>query len=322
MHCAYDEHLFHDTDQFREHLWPPEIEPVQLSVGRLNLGYASLAFDDVAITRIDCNRKVSDRVHMDPNWLLVVLQLTPQRWGAHVAPPESLVVIAPGTEYRNSVPEGFRCVEAAIRLDLADQLGIGFMHQLKGAKAILPISTAAARRTELKVDRLLRVSAANGIATIGGDKEECLRESCLDFLYFLRDTAYSAVCGRAITVVAKEKHHFALAQDALQVIETMPEEQLLSVEILATSLNTTRRTLLNAFQATLGTSPSRYMLARRLNGAQLDLLRGRSPTVTHAALDYGFEHFGRFAHHYRTLFGETPSSTLMRAKLFGRCALS
>jgi AraC-like DNA-binding protein len=322
MHCIYDEHLFHDTDQFREHLWPLEIEPIQLSVGRLKLGYASLAFNDVAITRIDCNRKVSDRVHMDPAWLLLVLQLTPQRWGAHVAPPESLVVIAPGTEYRNSIPDGFRCMEAVIRLDLVDELGLGFLRQLKGAQAILPISAAAARRLEHRADRMLGVSATHGIATIGGETGECLRESCLDFLCFLRNTAYSAIRGRAITIAVEGKHRFALAEDALQAIETTPVEQLPSVEVLATSLNTTRRTLLSAFQETLGTSPSRYMLARRLNGAQRDLLGGRSQTVTDTALDYGFEHFGRFAGHYRTLFGETPSATLLRARMFQRCGLS
>jgi AraC-like DNA-binding protein len=174
---------------------------------------------------------------------------------------------------------------------------------------------ARPRHAELLANRILGASATNGFEMIGGEIMECLRESCLDFLCFLRDAAYSVTNSRAISVGAEGKHRFALAEDALQVIETAPAEQLPSVEALAVSLNTTRRTLLNAFQGSLGTSPSRYMLARRLNGAQRDILCGRSPTVTDAALDYGFEHFGRFARHYRTLFGETPSATLFRAKL-------
>lgn len=66
-------------------------------------------------------------------------------------------------------------------------------------------------------------------------------------------------------VSTEEKHRFVLVEDALQFIKTAPVDQPPSVETLATALNTTRRTLLNAFQEKLGTSPSRYMLARRLN---------------------------------------------------------
>ena len=177
------------------------------------------------------------------------------------------------------------------------------------------MSAATAQRAEHRVERLLGVSATNGFAPIDGETAECLRESCLDFLCFLRNTAYSMMRGRAINIVAEGRQRFALAEDALHVIETTPAEQLPSVEVLAATLNTSRRTLLKAFQETMGTSPSRYMLARRLNGAQRNLLRGSSTTVTDAALDHGFEHFGRFARHYRTLFGEPPSATLLRARL-------
>lgn len=322
MRCRYDEQFFHDVDQLRAHLSTQEIEPIQLSGGRLNLGFASLGFEDVVVTHLDCNRKVSDRLHMDPSWLLLVVLLAPQRWGSHLAPAESLVVIAPDTEYRNSVPEGFRCVEAAIRLDLAEQVGLGRLARVRGAEAIIPISAAAARRAEQRANRLLGASAANGGATIGGEMAEILREGCLDFLCLLRSAAFSVTRGRAIAARAAGNHRFALAEDALRTIETAPVEQPPSVETLATALNTTRRTLLNAFQETLGVSPSRYILARRLNGARQDLNCSKIHAVTDAALDYGFEHFGRFAYHYRTLFGETPSKTLLCARRFHRHGLS
>jgi AraC-like DNA-binding protein len=212
------------------------------------------------------------------------------------------------------VPEGFRCVEAAIQLDLADELGLGRLSQLKGAEAIIPITAAAARSAEHRVNQLLGVSATNGLGVIGGEMAEILREGCRDLLRFLGHAAFSPIRGRAIFVRTEETHRFALVEDALQVIEAAPVDQPPSVENLATTLNITRRTLLNAFQETLGTSPSRYLLARRLNGVQRDLQFSKSHTVTDAALNFGFEHFGRFAHHYRTLFGETPSSTLLRAK--------
>jgi AraC-like DNA-binding protein len=291
-------------------------------VGGCNLEFASLGFEDVVINRIVCNRKVSDRVHMDPSWLLLVVLLAPQRWGAHVAPSDSLTVVAPDTEYRTSVSEGFRCVEAAIRLDLADELGLGGLCRLKGVEAIIPISAAAAQRAEHRAERLLGVSATNRFGAISGESAEILHEGCLDFLCFLRSAAFSATRGRAISARVAGNDRFALTEDALQAIEIAPVQQPPSVETLATALGTTRRTLLNAFQDTIGASPSRYILARRLNGARRDLSSGKSHAVTDAALDYGFKHFGRFAYHYRSLFGETPSTTLLRARMFRRDTLN
>jgi AraC-like DNA-binding protein len=316
MDGKLERHLFHDIDQFRAHLLTQDIEPIQLSMGRLNLGFASLAFDDMVITRLDCNRKVADRLCMDPSWLLLAVLLAPQRWGAYMAPADSLVVIAPGTEYRNSVPEGFRCVETAVRLDLADEIGLGPLCLLKGAPAIMPISAASARRAEHRVDLLLDQAATSGLAVISGEKADILREGCQDFLCFLRDTGLSLTRGLATAAKATGNEHFALAQDALQAIETSPVDEPPSVEFLAKALSTTRRTLLSAFQDTLGTSPSRYILARRLSRARRDINCGKSHSVTDAALEYGFTHFGRFAYHYRHPFGETPSTTLHRASVF------
>ncbi|WP_425338418.1 helix-turn-helix domain-containing protein [Thiorhodococcus minor] len=64
----------------------------------------------------------------------------------------------------------------------------------------------------------------------------------------------------------------------------------------------------------LGTTPSRYILARRLHSAREVLRNARSASVTVAALDQGFEHLGRFSQHYQTLFGELPSRTLQRSR--------
>jgi transcriptional regulator GlxA family with amidase domain len=55
-------------------------------------------------------------------------------------------------------------------------------------------------------------------------------------------------------------------------------------------------------------------LARRRLKAARDALRAASPTtVTNVAAECGFFHFGRFAFHRRA-FGETPSTTLARAR--------
>ena len=66
------------------------------------------------------------------------------------------------------------------------------------------------------------------------------------------------------------------------------------------------------FQRELQMSPSRYILTRRLLAVNEDLKQtgSCSSPVAKVAMDYGFNHLGRFAGTYRGFFGELPSDTL------------
>ena len=70
------------------------------------------------------------------------------------------------------------------------------------------------------------------------------------------------------------------------------------------------------FQEAFGMSPVAYHKRLRLNGARRQLLRAspHETTVTQVALDWGFDHFGRFSVDYRQLFSESPISTLRKRR--------
>jgi AraC family ethanolamine operon transcriptional activator len=90
--------------------------------------------------------------------------------------------------------------------------------------------------------------------------------------------------------------------------------QPVAVADVCEALRISPRTLRYSFEEIVGVSPTRYLLARRLNGARHDLLRsGTSGTVEEVALRWGFWHMSRFAHFYRLTFGERPSETCRRA---------
>ena len=84
---------------------------------------------------------------------------------------------------------------------------------------------------------------------------------------------------------------------------------------LCAAIGVPQRTLNSCCHESLGMSPKRYLLLRRMHLAR-QTLRNATPgrtTVTDTAARFGFWNFGRFAVEYRALFGEKPSETLRMA---------
>lgn len=74
------------------------------------------------------------------------------------------------------------------------------------------------------------------------------------------------------------------------------------------------RTLSRAFEKKYGVGPMAFVKQRRLDATYLELLSAKSATttVTEVAMNYGFEHVGKFAIEFRKAFGESPSTSLVR----------
>jgi len=79
------------------------------------------------------------------------------------------------------------------------------------------------------------------------------------------------------------------------------------------------RTLGYSFEAVLGVTPSRYLLATRLNRVRRDILdQGVVVSLQVLATRWGLTHMSRFARYYRETFGERPSDTMRTAALRDR----
>lgn len=86
-----------------------------------------------------------------------------------------------------------------------------------------------------------------------------------------------------------------------------------STSVLARRSGLSERTIQHWFHRETGMSPREYVRTARLAGAR-DALLNIGGTVSSVAVDWGFDHMGRFAGWYRREFGELPRETLAQRR--------
>jgi len=109
------------------------------------------------------------------------------------------------------------------------------------------------------------------------------------------------------------RHHSTVMRRLEEVPQVNSEGPLYMAELCA-AVGVSYPTLRACCWEHLGMSPKRYLWLRRMHLARRALRKAdpESTTVTETATNYGFWELGRFSVVYRSLFGESPSTTLRR----------
>lgn len=129
-----------------------------------------------------------------------------------------------------------------------------------------------------------------------------------------------ALAARALTgeIEPEATPNFARRVQAVRTCEAFIRENMgtdISLVQLSDVSKLRLRSLINAFQAVTGFSPMAYMKRLRLNEVRRVLRHARNGArIIDVAANWGFWHMGHFTTDYRSLFGELPSQTLLRAK--------
>jgi AraC-like DNA-binding protein len=112
----------------------------------------------------------------------------------------------------------------------------------------------------------------------------------------------------------KTRRHHADIMVRFEDVLTEHRGPQLNMPALCSAIGVPERTLRVCCTEFLGMSPTRYLLLQRLNMARSTLRRAdpANASVAEIAQTYQFQEPGRFAVTYRTIFGETPSTTLRR----------
>jgi len=114
------------------------------------------------------------------------------------------------------------------------------------------------------------------------------------------------------TMPDQSRHYRTIVERAVEMARTGADVR---VSDICRTIGVSGRTLLRAFRAVHGDTPSHHLVVLRLRAARRELLAANDEiaTVTAVATSLGFVELGRFAVVYRSIFGECPSTTLRRS---------
>lgn len=115
------------------------------------------------------------------------------------------------------------------------------------------------------------------------------------------------------TIEDRHDSHPDVLRRAIAFIEDHADQDI-SVADVAAAARVTIRALQYAFRRHRGSTPMSYLREVRIQQAHEDLVAADPAivTVTEIAARWGFFHPGRFARHYRAVYGLPPHQTLLR----------
>ena len=235
------------------------------------------------------------------------------RWNGTLLGADRIVVCHASRQHDAAYPDDFACLllsfgEAANDRILARTGG----QETRGDVAGPPAAGDAALRELDRISRLVETLAGRPELLTHPGTAQGLRSSILEAAGAA--LAQSRPMAGPLARTALARQHLVHATD--DYLRANPARPIYTEELCA-AIGASATRLHQAFRATLGISPHRYLKLRRMEMVRAMLLSSSGPwhSVKAAALSHGFWHLGLFAHDYRDLYGELPSETLARARL-------
>jgi len=262
--------------------------------GRFTLTSCSVGFPMRSRTAVPDDRVIVATIAAAPEG---------SRWCEIDLRPGSLIVYNPAVEHTAVNLPGLRFTFAITLVEqlalTADLLGLPFVMPPTGEVHAL----ATTDRTRLVAPALTSFAEAAG-------RERPLSQRAADDVLramtraMTEDRCHQRIGGgRAID----SRHVVHACIDYADSTRRIP-----SISDLCLAAHVSERRLREAFTREFDLPPSRYFRNWALEATHRRL-RDAGPaehSVTDIAADVGFDHLGRFAGHYRTMYGEPPSATL------------
>ena len=247
--------------------------------------------------------------------LLQVLESPGQaRWDGRPVEAGETAVYHAGRQHEALYPDDFACAILSVpasREDGAPALPADLWLPRGGLRSDVRAEPVA-RSALATIARAVEQGAATSPSVLRGtETRRSLRAAILDAARDLLEPVDAKDGPRARDRRMRQR----LVREADNYLRANPARPVYTDDLCA-ALGTSATRLHQAFSATFGISPHRYLKLRRMGMVRAALLSRSGPwhSVKAVALSHGFWHLGQFARDYRDLYGEAPSETLARAR--------
>lgn len=301
--------VFRDLDELNHAVSGANLEIIQLDPGDLKVRVLNIDIGELSVDRGSVNRKLRVRGGLDAARYGVGLfhPGARARLNGFSVNPSAALFYTPGMELDGHIQEGYGWTSLIIPTPWIESISLaardsGFLIAKVGCKSMSPqpekIHDLLAATEAIITSALHPVLSGEGAIPLSLDVRNALGAVLSDL-----DMPTCKTDGRTLS-------HYRTAQHAERYMRERVSEDLCIDDVCA-EIGVSRRFLEYAFVNAFGTSPSRYFRVLRLHQVRRRLRNSdAATTVTHEALSHGFNHLGLFSMQYRTLFGESPSTTL------------
>jgi AraC family ethanolamine operon transcriptional activator len=295
------------------------VEVTQLGRGRFRGALSHIGIGDFSLSVGSFSVGVrTQRIATDDRLVIGMLLNARERvthWSFDMVPADVLVM-PPSTEHDGSFHGA--AAYAAIRLDLAE------MTSMFTGEPRLSDPATWYRKNRYRADSLTGLIATQRLEQI----VSCLSRQQAgmpdEVANFWKRAIIDAMAVTIVDALPAENRGpvpsaMRLVRDVEHYLDTAGSRPVHISEICA-QFNVSRRSLHRAFYDMLGLGPVTFLRRKRLCAIH-SALRENTPataTIGEIAMQHGFIELGRFAHYYRSLFGEYPSETLYMSKHISR----
>lgn len=220
----------------------------------------------------------------------------------------------PGGVLDAYTPEGYAngslSIPASVFLAAVERLFPEIPDRILRQGAGMRIGAPEQERLRSLLNSTASLIKGSSAALMGQREREALESDLLEtFILGLRAGCDSLIPSPGLRM----KGRLARLRQARDYIADHLHEPITLVDLCA-ELGLSRRGVEFLFQDSMGIGPAAFIRHQRLHGVRRDLLTAPHVVgaVKESALQWGFWHMGHFSREYRSLFGETPSTTVAR----------
>lgn len=286
-----------------------KLESTQISTGSNRIQYDCFTFPELSVAYHYVKQAMYDCFDIPSGSFVIILsrgKVPAVCCGIKVL-PSMFTILSSMNRYWVKLPAGWETYEFTLSEKLIERTELFppsfFKKMIKLEQSFLPVSESQTEYFLRGIDYFFK-RLRNKHGAIEGAIE---KTEFYDFILYGLQQLIDISLGSSYSQSISYSRRFDLVEKASEIM-LLNLTSNLTAEDIAQTLGISYRTLHYSFQKTLGISPYKFFLTKKLHEVRR-LLKSSDISITKASTSYGFSSPSQFTHQYKRLFGEIPSET-------------